>query len=192
MPYLDKLHQAIRLSDELGFSTEKFQSTSKRYLTDEVQQQLHNWLLSVVGPEMDAHKLICQCIGNHLNAINFIRNLLGITPLFTVGYVTIGDEKYHEFSEDDLRGWLITSLPDPARFSGHAWLTLPSLEIIDFTFLATYAFVQYQKTGENIGMGVLARHADDVQGLTYIPVAAGSDIPEKIGALSVGLLVLPS
>lgn len=192
MPYLDEFQQAIDLSGELGFSVQKPEVTETHYLTDEIQNRLHEWMLEVIGPEQDAHKLIGKCLANHLNAIGFVRKLVGVEPTFTLGYVTMDNENYHYFSEENLRGWAKNGLPDPTQFVGHAWLTLPSLEIIDFTFLATYAYVQYKKTGRNIGMGVLARHADEVQGIKYRPVAVGADIPGKIGALNLGIIVFPA
>ncbi|HDY9206502.1 TPA: hypothetical protein RRJ23_004704 [Klebsiella pneumoniae] len=60
----------------------------------------------------------------------------------------------------------------------HAWLTLPSYEIIDLTLSTTFAVNHNQL--ENAGK-FIAKKADDITGLIYRPMLVGDKYLEKIG-----------
>ena len=63
----------------------------------------------------------------------------------------------------------------------HAWLTLPTCEILDFTLPTTYAVIN--KTKEGYGE-VLAGHADHLlENVRYRPMLLGEDYLRRIGAL---------
>ncbi|EMX4958083.1 TPA: hypothetical protein QHC21_002963 [Raoultella planticola] len=60
----------------------------------------------------------------------------------------------------------------------HAWLTLPSYEIIDLTLSTTFAINNNQP--ENAGI-FIAKKADDVTGLIYRPMLVGDEYLKQIG-----------
>lgn len=67
------------------------------------------------------------------------------------------------------------------QLSIHAWLTLPTCEIMDFTIQTTSAVINKAKKG--LG-GVYAGHADHLlENVRYRPMLLGEDYLRRIGAL---------
>jgi hypothetical protein len=63
----------------------------------------------------------------------------------------------------------------------HAWLTLPSMEIIDFSLPTSYAVVNGYRAERG---GVIANHADKLSGgMQYHPMLIGEEFLIKIGAM---------
>ncbi|MDA5492291.1 hypothetical protein PGS50_03360 [Yersinia intermedia] len=76
---------------------------------------------------------------------------------------------------------LIKSGISKPQLNIHAWLTLPTCEILDFTLPTTYAVTN--KTKEGYGE-VLAGHADHLlKNVRYRPMLLGEDYLRRIGAL---------
>lgn len=82
-------------------------------------------------------------------------------------------------SEEELRDVLQNGLK---KFSlnMHSWLTLPSMEILDFTILTTIAHVKQLGQGY---FGVISRHPNDLIGMSYHPMLLGDDFLRRIGVL---------
>jgi hypothetical protein len=62
----------------------------------------------------------------------------------------------------------------------HAWLTLPSMEIIDATLATTMAIAQGRPEQ---GGGVVMGHADGFTGFAYRPMLVGADSLQRAGLL---------
>lgn len=63
----------------------------------------------------------------------------------------------------------------------HAWLTLPTMEIIDLSFPTTYAIKANQP--DIIGLSITKHPKDLNHGMEYIPVLVGDDYLWQIGAI---------
>ena len=105
------------------------------------------------------------------------------------GYITIGfvDQyinnrcifEYGRFTDENIKSWLVQ--PPGRTFSSHVWLTLPSLEIIDFTLLSTLAVIK--KAPDKLGEMILAHPVDLIHGLAYHPMIVSEDFCFHIGAM---------
>ncbi|NQD80991.1 hypothetical protein HP436_12470 [Pseudomonas sp. CrR14] len=69
----------------------------------------------------------------------------------------------------------------------HAWLTLPSLEVIDITFGTTYGVVR--NASDFIGRMCFMHPDDMTAGMQYHPQLIGETYLERIGGLH-GFLIL--
>jgi len=88
--------------------------------------------------------------------------------------------EYGRFNDADIATWT-RQRHTHSTFSGHLWLTLPSLEIIDFTLMSTLADVQ--KDPEKLGKMIVS-HPDDLEeGLAYHPLIVSEGFCILIGAI---------
>ena len=62
----------------------------------------------------------------------------------------------------------------------YAWLTLPSLEVIDVALVTSLAVLNGWDEGHG---AVLAKHADEVTGMAYKPMLIGPDFLRKTGLM---------
>ncbi|MBU2840267.1 hypothetical protein HF670_11990 [Acidithiobacillus thiooxidans] len=186
MSYESDFQNAIRFSKEIGFEIPSIETTNKKYLDNpKIQASLHNVMIDILGTPPEIDNLSSKCVGIHAALINKVANIIGSEPILTFGCVTSDNgDKWFSVSENEISRWLSTGVESPHSLKLHAWLTLPSMEIVDFTFLPTYAHVQYMKdadrSSDNLEFGVIAKHPDNLTGMVFKPVAIGNDMPEKL------------
>lgn len=180
--YFQATKTAWKRSKDLKLVTQKPGYTSKRYLTDENMPKLVEKVyeeFGVLGPK----DVVQQCFGLHLMLRDLVSELFECESYYTLGSVELESGKplvFHQ-SEDDIRGLLDNGLSG-CDLNLHAWLTLPSMEILDFSL----------PTSLNVILGwndiepgsVVSGHADELEGdLRYHPMLIGEDFLRKIGAL---------
>jgi hypothetical protein len=120
-----------------------------------------------------------QCLSVHKALLPHVSEHLGVDPMFTIGYLRIMGDPEYQFSERDLRAWAKYGVPHFASVKLHAWLTLPSFEILDYTLGATYYKVSGDKRARE---AMLAMHYSSLDRMSYHPMILGDDIPPRIGA----------
>lgn len=127
--------------------------------------------------------LVNQCLNVHRFLQDEIADIAGVRPVLTVGGVE-QDDGYplFGFSRKDFEEWSASGAPDISKMQIHAWLTLPSLEIIDLTFVAsaTVAMTGVYSWPYPVPGLLIAQRWQDFQGITYRPVALGDNIPDKL------------
>lgn len=69
---------------------------------------------------------------------------MGILSYFTIGSVALEGKEVYRQTEDSLEH-LISDGIDFRAADLHAWLTLPSIEIIDMTFPTSYGVINNKK-----------------------------------------------
>lgn len=189
MSYETSFREAIKRSERLGFASTSVPACSPLLLQrEEDQKTVHDLLVSYLGSPPDPRRLIGNCLATHMNLKHQLEEALGAKVFFTLGYVQVGDSFYHEFSEVDVENWMSLGIPNLREFKGHAWLTLPSMEIVDFTFTATATSIWYRDSGE-VCVGAIANQPSSLKDMDYHPVIVGDDVVSKIGAM--GLIIFP-
>ncbi len=189
MSYEASFLEAIKRSERFGFASPSTPAASPQLLQrEETQKTVHDLMVGYLGSPPEPRRLIGNCLATHINLKHPLEAALGTETFFTLGYVQVGDSLYHEFSERDIEAWLKHGIPNLQEFKGHAWLTLPSMEIVDFTFTATATSVWNRDTGE-VCAGAIANHPTNLKGMQYHPVIVGDDVVSKIGAM--GLIIFP-
>ena len=132
----------------------------------------------------------------HWSHINEIKQIVGSDVCLTIGSVISDDgDDWFAVSEDDVSDWIANGIDFtiPQKLHElHAWLTLPSMEIIDITFLPTFAHAQHLKdpAKRNLEFGPIAKYADDVTGFSYVPIALGNDMATKLKIPTLNLIVI--
>lgn len=175
--------RALEFSDKVGFHVPTWNAATRPILdSPEISEKLHGLMAQILGDPHDYQKLILKCVQVHHEYRHEIANIIGMHPLFTIGCV-VGEREREWFSitEEEVTAWMIHGYENRTKYKMHAWLTLPSWEIIDFTLVPTLIASNIPNGVENNSpFVVIARHWSKMP-FTYRPVAIGNDIPCKFG-----------
>lgn len=177
MQYQDELKEAVSRSHRLGISNQDISLCSERYCSDERLMELISIIDETYGG-ISMERLLGKCAQVHFDFLGDIRRIFHPEALFTVGYVCSGENEYFKFGESDIENWLKNGI-NPNKMNLHAWVTLPSLEIIDLTFSATFAYVN--KINE-FGIAI-TKHVSELNGMSYHPMLVGEEAVFKLGVV---------
>lgn len=189
MSYEARFLEAIERSERLGFAPPMITTTQPHVLNKaSVQKAILDLMVDYLGNPPNPRMLIGTCLATHMNLRGTLEKIVNTKAFFTLGHVRVGNSHYHEFSENDVVNWMKHGIPDLSEFKGHAWLTLPSMEIVDFTFTPTATSISMRDTGD-VCVGAIADYPSNLNNMDYHPVIVGEDIVSKIGAM--GLMIYP-
>lgn len=131
--------------------------------------------------ELDFEDVVGQCMAIHYRLLPALEAWLGCSVFYTIGWI---DEETKEgmfrFDEAFIAETLRTGHVGGA-VKLHAWLTLPSMEIVDISLPTTMGVAQ--KRPEMFG-GAITRFADELKGMAYKPMLVGDDFLRKTGLLT--------
>ncbi|WP_051206357.1 hypothetical protein [Oceanospirillum maris] len=148
-------------------------------LTTEKMQKFPYLLRDTVG-EIGVEEVVAQCLSIHYRLSDVIAELFDTPCYFTIGHVETVDRLMFHQSEQDLSEILQSGI-NGSSLNIHAWLTLPTMEIMDFSLPTSYAILNDMKEG--VG-GLIATHADSLTGgMKYHPMLVGEDFLRKSGGL---------
>lgn len=175
--YVQAWHMAIERSRQYKLINDDPPTTTKQLLPKPSALLLQR-LIDALGRPSGA-QLAGQCLAVSYRLLPHVCAVFG-AAFFTVGYLTIGDRPLYFFSENDVQRWLTDGLPQGTA-NLHAWLTLPSMEILDFTFGPSVAL---KNNAPDMAGIMIAQHPDTLQiGLRYHPMLVGEAFLERTGAL---------
>lgn len=175
MSYLHEFKEALQRNTRLGLKSPYFSHEDTRYLNQSFHANFLDFILDTFGI-LEPKDLSGRCIPIHSKLQNALNDKLGILSYFTIGYLTLdGKDIYHQ-TEDSLKLFLSNGI-DLSSVELHAWLTLPSLEIIDMTFPTSYAVINNKN--ELLGQ-IIAKHYSELKGgMSYHPMIIGTEYLEK-------------
>ncbi|WP_198361392.1 hypothetical protein [Halomonas sp. N3-2A] len=183
--YEQRFDQALKRSKDWGLAPSGFCCSQERFLSEnnlKVFQQVVSASLS----HLQAEDVSQQCFAVTATLKNPLERALGVPLAFTLGYVEYNGHNVFYSDTNELKAMLNKGMPSPA-LNLHAWLTLPSHEVIDMTFGTTYGVVT--QTPSVIGR-LCFMHPDDMTAdMQYHPQLIGEDYLERIGGMST-LLIL--
>lgn len=116
--------------------------------------------------------LFRNCLNINVTTLNLINECSNINAYLTLGYYRdeLLEKNFHEFSASDFQKIL-----HDKNLDIHAWITLDTLEIIDFTLLTSIGFLK----GEADLIGTIYHHYPDVSAqtnrFTHYPVIIATD-----------------
>jgi hypothetical protein len=128
-----------------------------------------------------------NCIKYGIEAKSLFDEYLGITSVLTVGYVIDNGKEYYRFGEQGIER-LINRMPEKNhKINAHVWLTLPTFEVLDLTYLETKQNLAGMPFTTETGfkyvfdsvVGVYFKHK-----LEYCPMLVGQDSLFKLGFAS--------
>ena len=121
-----------------------------------------------------------KCIQIHKMVQPLINNRFFGNSYYTIGYIHEPPQDIYKITEDQIQKYLHDGLSS-SDIQLHTWITLPSMEIIDFSICSTLDELHNKP---NIGVDVLAKHPSEMSGgLKYCPVLVGTDFLERLGIL---------
>lgn len=179
--YADEWAAAVERSRRFGLDVPAHEvRPAHRYLTDARQAEFPYVVLRGLG-EFDFPDVVAQCMAVHYRLMPVMQGWLGCPVLYTLGWIDDGtDTGMFKFDHS-----FISSKLKHGHAGGsvnlHAWLTLPSMEVIDVALATTIAVVKRKPEGYG---RVLAKHADELDGMAYKPMLVGTDFLRKTGLLA--------
>lgn len=179
MSYMDEWVTAIERTERFGLRLPSMEpDPGKRWLDEETQFQLPH-VMKKYFPNMNVEHLVCQCLSIHHILLPVIEDWLGCPVTYTLGWIDDGTETgMFQFDEAFIENCLRTPVPPGSVVNMHAWLTLPSMEVIDVTLPTSYGKVQNRP--EMYGL-LISKHADDMKGMKYKPMLVGDEFLPKAG-----------
>lgn len=177
--YKKEFKLAIERTQAFGLDFPEFAYSDDKLLTSEFLSSFSTLFTRCIGqPNVD--ELVCQCLLVHFLLQKPLSELVGATCVLTIGYIEDNNRLRFYQSEDDLFKMMKEGVKS-SSLNIHAWLTLPSMEIIDVSFLTSYAVIN--NITEGLG-AVIAQHPDNMSdGLKYHPMLIGDEFLRKSGAL---------
>ncbi|RPE30886.1 hypothetical protein EC846_1588 [Acinetobacter sp. BIGb0102] len=174
---------AVKNTLKNGLGTYKsFKKTNQRLVTDESLLEFHDYIKHLnLTPDL----LVAQCLGVHYALKPYVDEFYGVNSILTIGHIErkVGGKAFYEPMEER-----ITYFSQPRDITKptniHVWLTLPTLEILDFTLPTTLSYVCGIKEWEG---AVIAQHGDDENDHFYKPEFVGIEFLYKAGLLKMEL-----
>ena len=184
--YEQRFDRALKRSKSWGLDSVGFGRTSERFLNERslnVFQQVASEYLC----QHHAEDISQQCFAVTLMLKSPLEHALGVPLAYTLGFVEYNGRNVFYSDTRNLKAMLKEGVPSPS-LNLHAWLTLPSLEVIDTTFGTTYGVVN--QVPEAVGRMCFIHPDDMTAGMQYHPQLVGEDYLKRIGAMR--LVLMPS
>ena len=181
MSYSREFQKALERTAHFDLAPPQYVSeVSGRIMSDERIQNLNRVLAPVFSQLVSYEQMVGQCMSLHLKTRPVLEAWLGCPVYYTLGWIDDGTAKgLFKFDDATIADKLANGHQD-TTINIHAWLTLPSMEIIDLTLSTSFSILQGLKKGEG---GVIVKKADDITGFTYKPMLVGEMYLSKIGVL---------
>ena len=176
--YKTEFLDALENSQKCGIAVPKVELTDERYLNSSSLAKLSSRLQKEMHG-MTEDELVATCLSIHLDLISSVEDIFGCKAYYTIGWVSGDGWEMFKQTRDSLESMLKQGI-DGAGVNLHCWLTLPSLEILDFTLPTSYAKVN--KTREGVGHAITMHYTELTLGMKYRPMIIGEDILFKSGA----------
>lgn len=176
--YLKNFNKAIERNLNLGLLTPKISFHENRYLNSDLLNKLPLILYKELGAinPLELHK---NCMGIHYRLKPIFEKLFNTELYLTLGNAKVYDQYLFKIEESEIKSLLINKVQKPLNI--HAWLTLPSMEIIDLSLATTYSIVN--RTEEGLGAAITKHYSELTLGLAYEPMLIGDDFLRKTGGL---------
>ena len=177
--YESKFLEALERTKRFGLSTPNVELSDARFLTQEALSRLPFAIRDIIG-ELNEDDVVAQCLSLHMRLKPVIEQILGCNAFYTIGWISFKNSEMFKQTEESLFEMLESGIAGP-NVNLHAWLTLPSMELLDFSLPTTYAKVNNIEEGKG---GVIAMHPSDLTGgMMYQPMLVGEEFLSKSGAM---------
>lgn len=183
--YEQRFDQALKRSKDWGLAPSSFSGSQERFLSEH-NLQIFQQVASAFLSHRQAEDVSQQCFAVTATLKTPLERALGVPLVFTLGYVEYNGRNVFYSDTRELKAMLNQGISSPA-LNLHAWLTLPSHEVIDMTFGTTYGVVT--QTPSAIGR-LCFLHPDDMTvDMQYHPQLIGEDFLERIGGMRTLLML---
>lgn len=130
---------------------------------------------------LGVEELVAQCISIHYRLQPVVAKWLECPVYLTFGWVDTGRPNGMFFvDETTITKMLAEPIAPGASANIHAWLTLPTMEIVDISLPTSFAY--FQERPEMMGLAI-SRHHDDLVDMAYKPVVVGEVFARRAGLI---------
>lgn len=176
--YENDFNLAVKRTRKLGLGEySNFKNSEERLITVE---NIHKFCELINFYDVPYEELANQCLSIHLRVLHYFNRFFGVNGVITIGHIVRKDgyKIFHEPMEKRLNN--LQTPVDPTQSNKvHVWITLPNLEIVDFTFASTLAVVESNKA---FGNAIIVMHGDDLDtDIQYVPEFIGDGYIFKAG-----------
>lgn len=169
--YTAELYDAEKRTSKFGLSGPRLNLKDVRYLGLAKQRELTRTVQQEFGV-LTTDQLYAQCLDFSLRLKPLAESVFNCEVYYTLGYIELDGRGVFQASEDELYQ-LVRNGYDGEKVNVHAWLTLDSGEILDFTFSTTYAI---QCNYPNMEGKIMAIHPEDLNDrMAYKPMLIGEE-----------------
>lgn len=178
--YETKFKEALARTRKFGLSLPDVVSSGQnRFLSEKTQNELPFIIRDNLGI-LDEDEIVLQCLLLNIRLKNVFSKYFNCPIYYTIGYVGIDGHYMYKQTEESLFSMLENGAEGPS-VSLHAWLTLPSMEILDFSIATSYGRVNGIK--DMMGAALALHPSELTGGMSYHPMIVGEDFLLKIGAM---------
>lgn len=179
--YQDRFEEAYRRTQRFGLNPPDIQSSTDTLLTRKAIDDMPliiNKKLGIFNPLY----LAGSCVMIHRAIKPILENYFSTDVYLTLGSVAFNDKPGFVCNEEYIKDLLKHGIQ--RSLSLHAWLTLPTMEIIDCTLNTTVAKITYDPRG--IGRIVLEK-ADSLaeKQIVFYPMLIGDELLRRIGIINI-------
>jgi len=177
--YASALRRAIAFTRALECSSRPGFDPTGPIVTDEFSEIVREWARLNICSRSDEH-IAGMCMQITHDLVDFLRGA-GIDAIYTLGWMSYHDQPVYRFGQTDVRRWITHGIPNRRKVDVHAWVTLPSAEVIDPSWLSTIGIVQNKR--ELVG-AVIVADPEQRTSHQYHPVTVDTQILFRIGLLN--------
>ncbi|MGP9655882.1 hypothetical protein [Halomonas sp. AOP35-4E-18] len=180
MSYVDEWKAAIERTKRFNLRVPPLQRITGNWFDEKRYLEFPYVVQEALG-ELGPEDLVAQCLSIHYRLAPVLERWLGCPVAYTIGWIDDMSEKgMFRFNDDFIEDKLRNPVLPGKTINIHAWLTLPSMEVIDVSLATTIGKVQNRP--EMYGL-VISKRADDLEGMAYKPMLVGDDFLLKTGLL---------
>jgi hypothetical protein len=175
--YLKELNLAMSRTQKHGLEVPAFHpEPTRRWLNKRTISSINELVSSMFFGDI-VKNFSQKCLPVSKRMAPAISKLLGCEVLYTLGRIEgIVEGGYcSQFNDEFISSKLALKHKDP-RINIHAWLTLPSMELIDLTIFTTIGKAKGLPSWYG---GTIMRHADEITDMLYKPVLIGDHFLAK-------------
>lgn len=177
--YLNEFIEASQFAQSIGLPGANIElpKDGVRYLSDSA-------FFPILGRSLkidDAYDLVVKCNVVSQVVSEVIRETIGCNAYLTIGDVSFSGKPYFNVDQAYIKRLIQSGKRslEAQKYHHHAWITLDSMEIIDFTINTSMALLSKDLSSEmrNKMLGaVFSGHGDELRhGVRYHPVLVGDE-----------------
>lgn len=171
---------ALARTGELGLPAPSFKPISARIITPAKMEKAATRVgrhLQNIQPQ----QIAAQCFAINSAVVDVIAEAFETPAYITIGNVAADGHWFYKVDTSYLKNLIANGITPGQGLKLHAWITLPSYEIIDITLPTTYAVVK--GIPELIG-GAMANHPTEIRGMVFEPLIIGGEFFRRIGGIA--------
>ncbi len=173
--YKDAFEEALSWTKEQGLDVPETYFSDERLMNASSMQQL-TLAVKDLFKSMSLDDIKAQHLSLHQNLQETVEDVFECPVFYTIGYVHMPPNDYFKLSHDDLAEFLKKGQKN-IHLKLHAWLTFPTMEILDFSINTVLAEAVHRP---EIAGKMLAAHPSTFSGgLQFHPILIGDDLLKK-------------